>query len=292
MPGKRKNSKERNKEKRKRLNSISEKVENVKETKTVTEDELKETSRVVDSFYVVNEEDLNVIKSEKSLLQRELDSIKNPEIKEIPEFLTDSNKTEERKAVMGKIQYLLNHRFSLVMIADILECNDYDKLDEIIAQKDKMYLLTEKYSEEGGIKPIRLFSGFKKTVGEEYSRTYHEQEERMKAAIKNISEGRYFKSKEDPEIMIEDIVSKVIDHPDFNLACQIETKFMSYEIDRAITILSDLNSRNELKNLIEDLRKTYINIEGRSHAFDVMDKIITGTSNRKIIEKKDNDVER
>ena len=290
MPVKKKNSKaKRKEEKRKRLNSIAEKVEVKEEKEVVTDDELKEASKVIDSSYIVPEEDLNAIKSEKSLLQRELDSIRNPEIKEIPEFLINPDKAEERKAVMNKINYLLKHRFSLVMIADILECNDYEKLDEVIEQKDRLYLLTEKYSEEGGLKPIRLFSGLKKTVGDEYSRTYHEQEERMKLAIKTISDGRYFKSKEDPEIMIEDIVSKVIDHPDFNLACQIETQFKSYELDRAITILSDLKSRSELQSLIDDLRKTYIDIAGRSHAFEVMDKIITGTTDRNIIEGKNDD---
>ena len=296
MPSKKRNSKE----KRKRLNSIAKKVEEkieVEKDDVVTEGELKEaskvvSSRIVDNFFIVNRDDMDIIKSEKSLLQRELDNIKNPEIKEMPEFLKNPEMSEERIATMDKINTLLKHRFSLVTIADILECNDYDRLDEIIEQKDKMYKLTEKYSTDAGLKPIRLFSGLKKTVGDEYSRTYHEQEERMKAAIKNISEGRYFKSKVEPETMIEDIVSKVIDHPDFNLACQIETQFKAHELDRAIAILSDLNSRSELQSLIDDLRKTYIEISGRSHAFEVMDKIITGASNRNIIEDKNSDEER
>lgn len=299
MSKSKKTAKERRiEEKKKRLDLISKKIKD-KSTKIVsepivTEDELKETSKVITEENNISKDSLDVdsdvIRTEKSLLQKELSNIKNPDIKEIPEFLTNPDMGEERKAVMEKIQFLLKHRFSLVVIADVLECNDYDRLDKIIEQKDRIYKLTEKYSIEEGLKPIRLFSGLRRVVGEEYSRIYAEHEKRMKSAVNNILEGRYFQSQEDPEIMIEDIVSKVIDHPDFNLACQVETEFISYELDRAITILSELSNRCELQSLIEDLRKTYIEIEERSYAYKLMDKLINNrTSERTIIEKNEND---
>ena len=224
------------------------------------------------------------------MLQKELLRIKNPEIKEIPEFLIDPDKAEERKAVMDKIKFLLKHRFSLVSIADVLECNNYDILDKIIEHKEKIYKLIDKYSQEEGLKFIDLFPGLRKTVGDEYSRTYSEQEERIRTVVNFISDGKYFSVNDNPELVIGDAISKVIDHPDFNLACQIETEFLTYRIDRAISILSDLSSRSELQDLLDDLRKTCITIDERSYAYKLMDRLINNkASDRKIIEEDKNE---
>ena len=250
------------------------------------------------------EEDVNILKLEKTNYQKELDLMKKRQIYPIPDFLVDSSKEKERRFVMEKIEFLLKYRFSLVEIADVLETNDYNRLDEIINRKEKIFYLSREYYEEEGLKPLKLFSGFKKVVGDEYSKVYFEQELKMKATISHIMEGKYFekaiKSKHskqedisfkrvEVERIIEDIISNVIDYPEFNLACQIETEFINYEIDRAIKILSDLQLRSELEELLEDLRDISTKIVERSHAYMVMDKLINGKKeDRKIICPKDN----
>ena len=74
------------------------------------------------------------------------------------------------------------------------------------------------------------------------------------------------------------------------MACQIETEFLTYRIDRAISILSDLSSRSELQDLLDDLRKTCITIDERSYAYKLMDRLINNkASDRKIIEEDKNE---
>lgn len=233
-----------------------------------------------------------IFKVEKNELQKEIDSFENPIILEMPEFLTNPNLEDERKEVIEKLKYLLKRRFSLVTIADILETNDYSRLDEIIERKDETYKAVEKYtSEDGEKKGIRLFAGFKKIVGDEYSRTYVEQEERMKSALKILSEGAYFESakkeKEKVEEYIEDIIARVIDDPEFNLACQIETEFVQNELKKAYRVLGELRSRSELKELVDELRETSKIAGTRAHAYEVMDRLITGKKREIITDKND-----
>lgn len=95
-------------------------------------------------------------------------------------------------------------------------------------------------------------------------------------------------SQEETVTKVEDIVSRVIDDSDFNLACQIETEFVNFELNKAIRILSDLRSRSELSELVEELRTVSKNVEERSHAYSVMDMLIAGKkSPRKIIHSND-----
>ena len=232
----------------------------------------------------------DILKKEKDTLQQELQNMRDPEIYEIPDFLILPKKTDKRQEVMSKIDELLKYRFSLITIADILECNDYDRLDEIIKRKVDIYNLVKKFESESleeadnSQNSSRLFSSLKKVVGDEYSKIYSEQETRMKAIVKNIYCGEYFEVSEDPEYVVEDLIAQVIDHPDFNLACQIEAEYIRYELDRAISVLSDLKSRSELESLIESLKDISKVIEERLYAYQVMDRLINGrVDDRKII---------
>lgn len=236
----------------------------------------------------------DILKIERNKLQEELKKMENPEIHEIPDFLILPEKSDKRQEVMSKIEELLKYRFSLITIADILECNDYDRLDEIVKRKIDIYNLVKKFesesleeTKEDDKKNVKLFSGFKRVVGEEYSKIYSEQETRMKAVIKNIYCGEYFEASEEPEYMVEDIIAQVIDHPDFNLACQIEAEYVRYELDRAISVLSDLKSRSELESLIDNLNDISKVLEERLHGYQVMDRLINGRVNDREIIKKD-----
>lgn len=254
----------------------------------ITPEELQKNARSIEGESVESSDlvaDERVFRTAKNELQKELESFSNPVICDMPDFLTNPEKEEERKNAMDKIKYLLKRRFSMIAIADILETNDYDRLDEIINRREEIYTAVEKYTGDEEHPSIKLFSGFKKVVGDEYSRTYAEQEQRMKAAISIIASGKYFKKKlssEDIELSIEDIIASVIDHPEFNLACQIETEFVNYEADRAIKILSDLRSRKELQDLVEELKALSKISEERAYACSVMDRLITGRE-RKIL---------
>ena len=295
MPRKKKVTKEQREEsKKQRLATIGKekKIKFDENRSVLTDKEFQDNSKILDKM---NIDEMNqfisqerILKAEKNALQSELESFENPVICDTPEFLVNTKKEAERKNVMGKIKYLLKRRFALVTIADILETNTYEKLDEIIERKEEIYKLIEKYSAE--TENIKLFSDFKKNVGDEYSRTYAEQEDRMKAAVAILYDGKYIKkgAKADDKILaIEDIVSSVIDHPEFNLACQIETSFVMHELDRSIEILSDLSSRAELSNLVEELKKLSLAVEERSHAYSVMDRLISGKKEERKIIKSD-----
>jgi len=228
--------------------------------------------------------------AEKNELLKEIDSMSDPEIFPMPEFLTNPEKTEERQKAIEKLKYLLKRRFALITIADILETNDYSKLDEIIERKDETYKAVEKYSGEGSENPVRLFSGFKKTVGDEYATVYAEQEERVRALLNILYDGTYFKEAENRdeklELYLEDMIANIIDHPGFNLACQIETSFVLSEMKKAEETLSELSERAELATLIQELKEKIRIIEERSHAYNVIDRLMSGQE-RKIIPKKD-----
>ena len=57
------------------------------------------------------EEDVNILKLEKTNYQKELDLMKKRQIYPIPDFLVDSSKEKERRFVMEKIEFLLKYRF-------------------------------------------------------------------------------------------------------------------------------------------------------------------------------------
>ncbi len=301
-----KNAKERREEeKKKRLNNIINKVNGKKsksivqpESEETIEEELKENSKVIDDVKANDENnpfskkeefrrDIDIFIAEKNELQKEIDYMRNPEIKEMPDFLTNPEKADERKAVMDKVMKLLKYKYSLISIADVLECNDYDRLDEMLERKNELKSLVEKYTGENGQRPISLFAGFKKIVGDENFRVYLEQEDRMRAAISHIQDGKYFKTdKENPEIVVEDIIAKIIDHPDFSLACQIEAEFTSYEMERAYKALSDLGMRAEIAVLLDELRTVSLESDQRAHSYKVINGLISNYS-KDIIEKND-----
>lgn len=236
--------------------------------------------------------DESYFRTEKSELLREIDSFKDPEILEMPDFLLDPSKEEERKAVIERLRYLLKRRFSLITIADCLETNDYSKLDEVIKRKDETYRVVDKYTTEESDQPVRLLTGFKRVVGDEYAEIYAEQEKKVKAALEILYEGKYFieaESKgEDIISYIEDIIGNIIDSPDFNLACQIEAEFVGNEMERASTILSELASREELRKTIDELLDVTRTIEERGHAYSVIDRLMTGEERKKIANRDSN----
>lgn len=296
MPRRKKSKQEeREEKKKKRLASIANISEGqlLEDAEDITMEEIKSASEAFNSELSNSKKHLKtdemIFVKEKNALQKEIASLANPTILEVPEFLTNPEMEEERKAVFDKIRYLLKRRFSLITIADILETNDYARLDEIIIRKDDTYRAVERYSDEEGT-PIRIFSGFKKTVGDEYSRTYSEQEDRMKAAINILYKGTYFKGAEQEgenvELYIEDIVASIIDNPEFNLACQIESEFVVREMLKASDFLGQLRSKQELEQLIEELRTTARTLEDRTNAYRLMDELMTGKS-RTIIEDQD-----
>ena len=294
MPKKKKSKKEEREElKKQRLAAIAQK----REEPIIQIDSLSESLREEDQRnieYMASEEsttsaeldaDEKIIQKEKNAYQKEMDSFREPVIYDVPDFLLDSEREDERREVMEKLKFLLKRRFSLITIADILETNDYSKLDEIVERKESTYAAIEKYSEEDEKSKIKLFSGFKRIVGDDYSRIYAEQEERMKAAITILTEGKYFKNGLNAEELskaIEDIIASIIDHPEFSLACQIEAEFMMFEAERAEKALGDLRSRAELKEVLEELRTISRTASERAHAYSVMEKLITGRD-RKII---------
>ena len=241
----------------------------------------------------ISPEDEKVFSTEKSALLQELDSMSDPIILEMPDFLTDPSKEDERRKVMEKVRHLLNRRFSLITIADILQTNDYSKLDEIIERKEETYKAVEKYTGEDGEQPLRLFSDFKGTVGDEYSSIYVKQEERMKAAINILLEGSYFKEAEskgeDPRTYIEDIIANIIDHPEFNLACQVETEFVISEMKKAERVLSGIGERIELAKTIAEIQRTREDYEERSHKLSVINNLMSGKTGRTEPEENNGD---
>lgn len=282
MPKKGKSLKTIEKEKKSRLASIASGEGKIKleDSEKLFEEQVEKDLEELKKRYAFRNDEY-VFEVEKSEFLKELESMSDPEILPMPEFLIDPSETEERHENIDKLRYLLKRRFSLITIADILETNDYSKLDEIIERKDETYKAVEKYSgEDGEEHPIRLFSGFRKTVGEEYSAIYAEQEERVRAALNILFDGTYFKEAESQgeniELYIEDIIANVIDHPDFNLACQIEITFVVSEMRRAKEALSELSQRAELSEDIQRLEKIIKTIEERSHALDLINSLIKG----------------
>ena len=80
----------------------------------VTDKDLMENSKLLKENDLKRkaslEEDVNILKLEKTNYQKELDLMKKRQIYPIPDFLVDSSKEKERRFVMEKIEFLL--RFS------------------------------------------------------------------------------------------------------------------------------------------------------------------------------------
>ena len=288
MPRKKETAKER----RERLNKerilkISEKIK--EKTKIIEYHEPRPTPKQIETIMNISNNDTHILTNSKNFFQLEIEKINNPLIYDIPDFLLNPEKEKERKQYMEKIKLLIKYRFSLVVIADMLQCNDYSNIDEIIESKRSNYELVKRYTEENEeLETIKLFSDFKKSVGTDNSRIYSEQEKRMERLIDYIYQGKYFESSEESvEIKLQDAISEIIDNSNFNEACKIETEFMKYELDRVISIFLQINSRNEIQELIDELKKISDTVEKRTYAYNIMEQLISGASKKTIIEKDD-----
>ena len=224
------------------------------------------------------------VNANKSDVQREVENIPKTKVNDTPDFLLDENMSEKRVEVIEKLSLLLKRRYSLFVIADILESNNYEQLDEIISQREKLLDMISNYTDN----KLKIFTRFKAKVGDKNSSIYAEQEDKMRAVLSNISKGKYFKRRGSPKENLEDVISKIIDSSDFNFACQIETTYINYEIDRVERIIVDLKKRAELDELLAQLGKLERTISDRNNAFNLMNKLISGKSNPEIIiEDKD-----
>lgn len=296
MPRKKETAKER----RERLNKerilkISEKIK--EKTKIIEYHEPRPTPKQIETIMNISNNDTkskfrndeHILTNSKNFFQLEIEKINNPLIYDIPDFLLNPEKEKERKQYMEKIKLLIKYRFSLVVIADMLQCNDYSNIDEIIESKRSNYELVKRYTEENEeLETIKLFSDLKKSVGTDNSRIYSEQEKRMERLIDYIYQGKYFESSEESvEIKLQDAISEIIDNSNFNEACKIETEFMKYELDRVISIFLQINSRNEIQELIDELKKISDTVEKRTYAYNIMEQLISGASKKTIIEKDD-----
>jgi hypothetical protein len=76
----------------------------------------------------------------------------------------------------------------------------------------------------------------------------------------------------------EDMVANVLDNPKFNFACEIETKYFSYELDRMAQILDNLEERYALADTVEKCRKLSNSIKTREEAYMTIEELIAGKS--------------
>jgi hypothetical protein len=300
-----------------KVKKTNSKRSNETETVVFEQDEKKESLEIEEegrrlfikrgNFNRLDEE----LKIQKSDNQRLIDSLEEHEILEVPEFLLNDAYDDQRRNVITKLMELLKYRYSLTIIADVLQCNNYDELDEIVS---KRLVLVKKIneiissSENSEDKNSKMFARFKSKVGDNNSRIYSEQESNMKILLEHIINGKYFERgkmyfenggyetiEEANKVALQDVIAKIIDHPHFNLSCEIESKFLTYEYDRVLAILEEANSRNELSSLIEEVKTLSRVIAVRSEAYETIDKLVSGKStsriklNDKAIESQDSE---
>lgn len=227
--------------------------------------------------------DYDLLKNEKTAIQKAMEDIEQHDVLEMPEFIINPNLEDERKVAFEKIRYLLKRRYSLITIADVLQTNNYANLDDIINKRNQTYKAIETYTNQNsqeGQNPFKFLNGFKKMVGDENAKLYAEQEKRVIAAINILYDGTYFESAKKKDegvaLYVEDVIANVIDTPDFNFACKIESEFIMEQLKKATEKLSLLRSRQELEDLVEQLNKISEEIEKRHYAYDVMNKLLTG----------------
>ena len=215
----------------------------------------------------------------------------------VPSFLLDESQSEQRKEIMNKLMQLLKSRYSITIVADILQCNSYEELDDRLSRRLELISQINEVivGDDDSKRKDKLFCRFKATVGQINSRVYVEQEERMKILVTHISEGKYFErgkkyfsegeyeTKEEAyEVSLQDVISKIIDHPSFNQACEIENKFLIYECDRVLEILENLENRVELTNLIEEVKTLSRNVSERTEAYETIDKLVSGKEETRV----------
>jgi hypothetical protein len=75
-------------------------------------------------------------KLSKSQVQIAAEKIEDQEVLPLTDVILDENMADERQAIVAKMQKLLKRRYSLTAIADALQTNNYEKLDEVIEQRD------------------------------------------------------------------------------------------------------------------------------------------------------------
>jgi hypothetical protein len=76
----------------------------------------------------------------------------------------------------------------------------------------------------------------------------------------------------------EDVVANILDNPNFNAACKIETAYFSYELDRAAKILESFEGRAELADTVEKCKKLRNVIKSREEAYMTIEELVAGKS--------------
>jgi hypothetical protein len=225
--------------------------------------------------FVENEK---IVRLAKQTNQTDLERIANGRVNnedkydKLPEFLFNN---QERKEVFDKLLTLLKRRFSLLAIADVLEFGQYDRVDALLNERKELFEVLSGYRNDDGTS-IKMFLDFKEKIGPENSKVYAGQADVMRAALTVISLGDFLKTKERPEIAFKDIISRVIDNPDFSYACKLEITFINYEIDRIVEIIEKNKKREELSNLVSNLRSLQETLSTRKEAYDLMEALIQG----------------
>ena len=200
------------------------------------------------------------------------------EVYPIPQFLIDKNLAEERMAHINELREMLKHGYSLYVIADILETNDYENIESANALREDIF------KEVGSLsKNIKIFTGFKKFAGSEQSNLYAGQEKMMGAALESLYTGLYFTNDENfhgesrIEFRVRDIIAKVIDTTEFKKACKIETEYLAYELERVRLIIEGLDERAELEELVGKIIKFEQIIARRTNGVKAIKSLIETT---------------
>lgn len=226
------------------------------------------------------EKDDDFILKVKNEMQAKLQGFGRKEIKHVPDFLVDRTKKEERIEVLNKLKKMLNLRFFLIDIADILETNDYDRIDSLLQERTDYSATIQKYNQEEG-KDVKTFLRLKPIVGDNNARIYAEQEEKLRTLIDYMIAGKYLrKSRPGEEAeLLEDNISNIIDNPDFNRACQIEASYVDYEITRVLSeIKESQGDREYLTSLIDKLETLSAKLKSREDAFNTINALVTGNT--------------
>jgi hypothetical protein len=74
----------------------------------------------------------------KSRKQLAAEKLEKQEVLPLPDAILDESKTVERQAIIAKMKNILKRRFDLGLIADALQTNNYEKLDEENLQREEI----------------------------------------------------------------------------------------------------------------------------------------------------------
>jgi len=263
----------------------------------------------------------NVYKISDSIFGNNIDSYKNNVGKEgrrakewlismpvhteypTPDFLLDPEKEEERREQISKLQSLLKgNKYALTVVADILIYNNYSDLDSILEERELLFSQITSIEEKAETK-FKFTSYFKGRVGARNSSFYDAQKKEMEGLLEYIASGKMFEQARisknednssksqisnpylgsDPDDIRKTAISDVVDTPNFNLACEIETSFMAFECSRLSKILTDLKARYNLEDLIQKLQRLEDVITTRKDAYNTIYRLVSGKDKPPII---------